>query len=215
MKLIKAKFKKIIRDKGYLKLFIGDVMYTADANHSENTTSQKLRVLLSLPYVQRWAPVLFPPFRALSAKEKKCEIAVLLLLHLNLLRQGHQWLWSAEISPLDPGDPPLFLSLSLAHAGPALAALVGGRVQVARAPARGGMGVSKVEMDGQHEKSKRSRPPRVSKTTLPSHPQLGTSDTDGPSLHPMWRSEGGDRLLGWQAVPHLNPSHSMESGEKG
>jgi hypothetical protein len=38
------------------------------------------------------------------------------------------------------------------------------------ARARDGMGVSKVEMDGQHEKSKRSRPPRVSKTTLPQPP---------------------------------------------
>jgi hypothetical protein len=100
--------------------------------------------------------------REKSAKEKKCEIAVLLLLHLNLLRQGHPWLWSRDYGPQPRRSS--FVSLALACACWA----AGCRLPWAHA--RNGMGVAKVEMDGQQEKSKRSRPPRVSKTTLPQPP---------------------------------------------
>jgi hypothetical protein len=70
--------------------------------------------------------------------------------------------------------------------------------------ARDGMGVSEVELDGLHEKSKRSCPPRVSKTTLP---QPGTV-THVRYLSSMWEAAGSREGVGVVAV--AGPSQVFE-----
>jgi hypothetical protein len=109
------------------------------------------------------------------------------------------------------------------------------------ARARGGMGVSEVSFGGRQEKSKRSRPARVSNTTLPqpraaTHARYCSSMREAAGsrrgeamvveaiprlvsallLSPLSTPCGGvGRLAGWQAGQlslHLNPSHRRGSG---
>ncbi len=148
-----------------------------------------------------------------------------------------------QFTPLDPGDPPLLLLLAPACVRPSISTLLGGRAQAAWVCTGGGLDMSKVLLDGWQERSKRSTPLCVLKTSLPSHSQQHPPDIAlacrrwlGPGREWRWRwwlttgrfslccwplsephmeERGWWQVAGWPAAPSSRPFTQKGEWEEG